>query len=164
MTKNENIFVKLQIEKSQSSGDLMLNIQFDKSAPNFSSDKNEICWSPTLEEIDFIEETFEMISNRKCRTSWESKTTADTQQNTPPLESDSQNSTPTTKEEEPEQESPPSPSETTEDKHKMFVEANEEAIDEVIKRRTGDVDDGLIVEADEKTIIEKVLKQKKRKK
>jgi hypothetical protein len=65
MKKNDKIFVKLQIEKDESSGELMLNIHFDKDTPNFVTDKDVISWCPTIEEINFVNEAFEMISKGK---------------------------------------------------------------------------------------------------
>ena len=65
MRKHDNIFVKLQIEKDRNSGELTLNIQFDKDTPNFFTDKNVISWCPTIEEINFLNEAFELISKRK---------------------------------------------------------------------------------------------------
>ena len=65
MKKNENIHVKLQIEKDRNSGKLTLNVHFDKDTPNFYTDKNVLSWSPTIEEIGFVNEAFEMIS--KCK-------------------------------------------------------------------------------------------------
>ena len=168
MAKNENIFVKLQIEKDQNSGDLTLNIQFDKNAPNFINDKNEIRWSPTLAEIDFIEETFEMISHRKSQSSNRQYTANPPtpppveSEKPPKLESEEQQFESLPKEEESKSSSPSSNAEGKDSQHKIFVQANEETIDEVLKRKIGDFDDGLIVEADEKTIIDRVLKQKKK--
>ena len=65
MDRDDNVFIKLQIEKSQHAGGLMLTINFDKNAPNFSMDEDMIRWGPTFEELDFIIETFEIISKRK---------------------------------------------------------------------------------------------------
>lgn len=65
MKKNENIYVKLQIEKDGDSGKLTLNVHFDKDTANFHTDKNVLSWCPTIEEIDFVNEAFEMIS--KCK-------------------------------------------------------------------------------------------------
>ena len=45
---HDNVFIKLQIEKNQYSGCLMITINFDKDAPNFSIDKNIMRWSPTF--------------------------------------------------------------------------------------------------------------------
>jgi hypothetical protein len=46
---------------------------------------------------------------------------------------------------------------------KILVEADEKTIDDMVKRKTGEIDDdGLLVEVDKATIIDKVLKQKKK--
>lgn len=65
MKKQENIFVSLQLDKDITSGELVLNIQFDRNAPNFFTNKNTISWCPTNEELDFINEAFGMLSKRK---------------------------------------------------------------------------------------------------
>ena len=65
MKKNENIHVKLQIEKDRNSGKLTLNVHFDKDTPNFYTDKNVLSWCPTIEEIDFVNEAYKTIS--KCK-------------------------------------------------------------------------------------------------
>ncbi len=174
MVKNDNIFVKIQIEKDRHSGNLLLNIHFNKDAPNFSTDNNDISWSPTFEEINFIEETFEMISNCKSHNTlhrdkiknYESSLPLEKETEGPP-EVETETKTETFEHEKTDDaENIPSPTtkpEYNDDERKIFVQANEETIDEVLKRRTGVIDDGLIVEADEKTILDKVLKQKKRK-
>jgi len=65
MKKPENVYVSLQLCKDESSGGLVLNIQFDPSAPNFSATKNTLSWYPTIEELDFISEAFGMLSKAK---------------------------------------------------------------------------------------------------
>ena len=65
MKKPENIYVSLQLSKDESSGALVLKIQFDPDAPNFSTMKNTISWCPTIEELDFISEAFGMLSKEK---------------------------------------------------------------------------------------------------
>lgn len=62
MKKPENIYVALKLDKDESSGALMLNIQFDLDAPNFFTTKNSISWCPTSEELDFISEAFGLLS------------------------------------------------------------------------------------------------------
>jgi len=62
MKKNENIFVKLQIEKNINSGKLALNVHFDADTPNFYANRDSINWYPTPEELDFVNETFELLS------------------------------------------------------------------------------------------------------
>lgn len=65
MKKQENIYVSLQLDKDVSSGEIVLHIQFDRNAPNFYTNKNTISWSPTNEELDFINEAFGMLSKKK---------------------------------------------------------------------------------------------------
>ena len=62
MKKPENIFVSLQLNKDDSTGELVLNIQFDQEAPNFYTDNNGISWCPTVEELDFVSEAFRMLA------------------------------------------------------------------------------------------------------
>jgi len=65
MKKPDNIYVSLQLEKDESSGEMQLCIQFDRNAPNFFADKNLISWNPTIEELDFVSEAFSMIAEGK---------------------------------------------------------------------------------------------------
>jgi hypothetical protein len=51
MGKDENIYVKL-----------VLDVHFDKKAPNFHMDNDMISWCPTVEEIRFINESIQKIS------------------------------------------------------------------------------------------------------
>jgi hypothetical protein len=62
MKKPENIYVSLQLNKDESSGELVLNIQFDQEAPNFYTDSTSISWCPTVEELDFVSEAFRMLA------------------------------------------------------------------------------------------------------
>ncbi|MBN1861641.1 MAG: hypothetical protein JW840_09300 [Candidatus Thermoplasmatota archaeon] len=65
MRKQENIYVSLQLDKDASSGEIVLNIQFDRNAPNFFTNKNTLSWSPTNEELEFINEAYGMLSKKK---------------------------------------------------------------------------------------------------
>jgi len=65
MKKPDNIYVALQLRKDQNSGNLLLDIHFNKEAPNFSHDQESISWSPTLEELDFIAEVFDLVAKNK---------------------------------------------------------------------------------------------------
>ena len=170
MTKN-NIYISLQLDRDKQSGGLMLNICFDKSAPNFSSGKTDLVWSPTFEEIDFIVEAFEMISKGK---SFARNEIHDDPEQPPPQ-----------KEVDMEAENTGSPAEVTtfepvksdenpdnyteglgkiekEPEDKIFVQANEDKIDEVLKKRKVNFDEAMIVDDDDKTLIDKVLKKKKK--
>jgi hypothetical protein len=65
MRKTDNIYVSLQLQKDETSGELLLSIQFDQDAPNFSKDDNAISWCPTIEELDFVSEAFGMLAKGK---------------------------------------------------------------------------------------------------
>ena len=65
MKKPENIFISLQLRKDQTSGGLLLDIHFNKDAPNFTMDPENVTWSPTIEELDFIAEVFDLIAKNK---------------------------------------------------------------------------------------------------
>ncbi|HVQ00218.1 MAG TPA: hypothetical protein VMT57_01760 [Candidatus Thermoplasmatota archaeon] len=65
MKRPNNIYVALQLDKDQESGELVLSIQFDKTAPNFFTEKGIISWYPTAEELDFVSEAFDTIGKGK---------------------------------------------------------------------------------------------------
>jgi len=171
MDKKDNIFVKLQIEKDTQSGGLTLGIYFDRNAPNLSTEKDTISWSPTLEEIDFITETFEMISN--CKSQYRQRDDNIKNIKTPFRSQKKIEEPPTVKTEskldefksfetdEDAEETTFQPSTKPEDtEEKIFVQENEETIDEVLTRKKGEPVEEFVTDADEKTIIDKVLKSK----
>jgi hypothetical protein len=61
MKRSENIFIALEIQKDMDSKGLILSIQFDRNAPNFHQENEVISWCPTSDELDFITEAFQMI-------------------------------------------------------------------------------------------------------
>ena len=65
MAVDEHIYIKLEIEKDPTTGQLMILTRFDDQAPNFSQDDKGITWCPTAAEKDFINEAFEMIAKKK---------------------------------------------------------------------------------------------------
>ena len=65
MKRPENIYVSLHLEKDETSAELLLSIQFNKNAPNFSTDNNVISWCPSIEELEFVSEAFEMLAKGK---------------------------------------------------------------------------------------------------
>jgi hypothetical protein len=75
MKKPDNIYVNLQLRKDQTSGGLLLDIHFNKDAPNFSIDHDNINWCPTIEELDFIAEVFDLIAKGKRGTEGKPRST-----------------------------------------------------------------------------------------
>ena len=64
MGEEEDIYIKLEIEKDPNTGQLMILTRFDPEAPNFSQDKEGISWCPTAAEKNFINEAFGMIAKK----------------------------------------------------------------------------------------------------
>ena len=62
MKKNENVYIKLGLEKNFTTGKLQINVQFDTNAPNFTKDKDVYTWSPSHEELEFANEAFELLA------------------------------------------------------------------------------------------------------
>jgi hypothetical protein len=65
MHKNENIHIRLEINKDPNTGQLNLITRFDQNAPNFTKDDKGFNWWPTSEEREFLNEAFDMLSKRK---------------------------------------------------------------------------------------------------
>jgi hypothetical protein len=61
MKINENIFISAEIQKDLKSKKLVVGVKFDKNASNVSTESDTIVWYPTGDEIDFIAEVFELI-------------------------------------------------------------------------------------------------------
>ena len=176
MDKNENVFIKLQIEKDHSSRDLMLILNFDKNAPNFLMDKDTIRWSPTSEELDLVMETYEIISKKKNRVERYDEEVSNT---IPYPHSDDK--TEVSLSDEPSERKvatfeplegdigfKESPSESVldkkDDEEEIFVQVDEKTIDAALKRERVGVGEALILDEDDKSIIDKMLKKREKNK
>jgi len=172
MDKNENVFIKLQIEKDHSSGDLMLILNFDKNAPNFLMDKDTIRWSPTSEELDLVMETYEITSKKKNRVE---RYDEEVRNAIPYPHSDDK--TEVSLSDEPSERKiatfeplegdigfKESPSESVldkkDDEEKIFVQVDEKTIDAALKRESVGVGEALILDEDDKSIIDEMLKKR----
>jgi len=171
MDRDDNVFIKLQIEKSRHAGGLMLTINFDKNAPNFSIDKNIISWAPTSEELDFVIETFEIISKRKNEEDRRDEEIRDDASRFPSdhkMEDSFSKSSekkiatfkPLKGEFDVVKNSPESYSEKKDDEKEIFVQVDDKAIDEALKRKSVDVGEAFIVDEEDKGIIDKMLKKR----
>jgi hypothetical protein len=169
MKKNENIFISLQIVKDQQLKGLHLSVQFDKDAPNVSLERENISWVPTNDEIEFIAEAFELIGGYKGF----GKTITESQHTELPPEI----SEPHTRRSS-EIRIAPLPEDTVievtaesetihsnkqENDDKIFIQADAKKIDEILKRKKPGMDEEYVIESGEKTIIDRMLKQKKKK-
>jgi len=182
MDKDDNVFIKLQIEKSRNAGGLMLTINFDKNSPNFSVDNDMISWSPTFEELDFVIETFGIISKRKNQEDQHPEEIRDDASHFP---SDSKTEDSFSESSEKKiaafeplkgefdviENKPDSLSEKKDDEKKIFVQVDDKTIDEAFKRKSVDVDEALkkksvdveealILDEEDKGIIDRMLKKR----
>lgn len=61
MSKDKNIYIRLEICKDKNTGSLMLQTRFDPNAPNVTLEKDAYFWYPTREEQQFLNEAFDLI-------------------------------------------------------------------------------------------------------
>jgi hypothetical protein len=170
MKKNEHIFISLQIQKDQDSKGLLITVQFDKNAPNFSMGGEDIFWCPTGEEIDFIAEAFGLIDGYKGSQSSTEKPRYTTDHHTPIKSKEQSHSSsemriaplPEEKVIEVTTDSESLPAQKTKD-DKIFVQADDKTIDEVLKRKKPAMNEDYGIESGDKTLIDRMLKQKKKK-
>jgi len=187
MAKDDKIHIKLEICRDEASNKLMIMTHFDTSAPNFFKDDDGYFWMPTMEEKNLLNEVFEFmpassITPSSVKSTLEppekqaifppAKTEVKPEEppldkkeevqptDLPTLEKTSESDAFEATEEEPKTESPTT--EKKEEEKGILVEADDGAIEAAIKKHGLADDDKSIVEADEQTIIEKVLSQKKK--
>ncbi len=66
MSNDDNVYIKLELNKDKNSGKIDIITRFDNNAPNVIIENNEYFWMPTFEEKDFLNEAFLIInSNNK---------------------------------------------------------------------------------------------------
>lgn len=69
MSADDEIFIKLEISRDKTSGELAIIIRLKKSAPNLFVENNNIEWFPTIMEKNLINDTFDLFSNKKTTNS-----------------------------------------------------------------------------------------------
>jgi hypothetical protein len=170
MKKNENIFISLQIQKDLESKKLLLSVQFDKNAPNFSIENDTIFWCPTCDEIDFIAEVFELIGGAEFPDNVIEKPQTTTipsediamdnshhysEIRFPPVEDD------IAIEETPDVGS--SRIKNKENDERILFQADESKIDEILNRKKQVKREDYVTKSGKKILIDRMLKQKKKK-
>jgi len=170
MKRNENIFISLEIQKDLDLKGLSLSIQFDRNAPNFHQENETISWRPTSDELDFITEAFGIIGGNKIPVPEKEEVQQETEipsefdrsdyshrsseiriaplPNNMGIEETEDSETTYSKEEEPEE--------------KVFIQADERKIDEILKRKKQMAKVQDAQDTDEKAYIDKLMKQKKK--
>jgi len=170
MKINENIFISAEIQKDLKSKKLMIGIKFDKNASNISTESGTIVWYPTCDEIDFIAEVFDLIEGvgypeRVIEKSQNTATRSEeiivdssqhsSEMRIPPLEDDR------TMEVRADVRS--SRINDKRDNEKIFFQADEKKIDEILNHKKMVTKEDCVMESGEKTLIDRMLKQKKKK-
>jgi len=151
MVDSNKVNIKLELSRDKNTGKLSLLVRFDASAPNVIVEKDTYAWLPTVEETELINEAFEIFSNKKTSTPTLSPEKIIEKHLEKPASTevlDKKEDTEQAKEE-------PKKDEDAE------VGVGDETIENTIKKHIKEEDE-LLKEADEHTIIDKVLSQKKK--
>ena len=175
MGKDNSIYIKLEITRDKKTGQLNILTHFNNNAPNIHQDKDGVYWIPTEEERHLINDSFELMPttdtlpsiNRVEIKSIPKPTTDQTEPAKPTIETPSPQVE--TKPKLPEEQTPEPPKDENQEQELrsedveegVMIEADDQAIENALKKHTQEKDNGM-VEADEQTIIDKVLKQKKK--
>ncbi len=69
MSKDDNVYVKLELNKNKNSGKIDIVARFNNKAPNITVENNEYFWMPTIEEKNFLNEAFNLFPNSSVKKS-----------------------------------------------------------------------------------------------
>ncbi|MBN2599263.1 MAG: hypothetical protein JXA75_01880 [Candidatus Thermoplasmatota archaeon] len=180
MKRNENIYIALEIQKSAEAKGLALSVQFDRNAPNFLEENGLINWCPTCDELDFITEAFALMGGNHLRFPEKEKETEGEEEVELVQEDDHSSQLEQTNYSHRSSEIriAPLPNNLTieetddrrplnrkdrEDEEKVFIQADEKKIDEILQRKKQMAREHYAHDAEDKTIVERMMKQKKKK-
>ena len=170
MKKNENIAISLQVQRGKESKALFLCVQFDKTAPNFTIDNNSITWYPTSDEIDFIADAFHLIGDSKDKEKTvEEKTTLEPSPEIrsvePSIRSSEIRISPLSDDSviEIAANADAIHSKGNDVDERIFVQADDKKIDEILKRRRAKIEKEFAMESEDKSIMDRMSKQKRKK-
>lgn len=166
MLKNQNIFISLQIEKSPETRALVLNIHFDTNAPNFFIENNMMHWNPTSEEIDFVAEIVDLLSHQEYQQTDDAAYTprVPVEEKTIPQKTYPAATEAAVNETIDSDEIPQLAAKSDVAEEKIFIQADEKKIDEIIKRKkAGFSGEEYVMESSDKSKLDRMMKQKKKK-
>lgn len=168
-----------------STQDIHLKTVFNPKAPNVNNDKNDFSWEPSEDEINFLHKAFTMFETRKFektvddRINERSRSSKQEYVQSPDentIETASNDETQLNDPEEEQEifETPVSQADSKEPideetdfeeipqkEDNVLVSADAKTIDEIVKRKRGESDESIKQVTDD-TILEKILKQKKK--
>ncbi|PNX48474.1 MAG: hypothetical protein BV459_02290 [Thermoplasmata archaeon M11B2D] len=181
MKKNENIFISLEIKKNAESKGLLLSVQFDRNAPNFFQENETFTWSPTHDELYFIKEAFGLMGGNQGQ--WKEKEEPQEEEEAEeeePKDSETSFGMDTTEYSHRSSEIriAPLPNDTTleieedmkssnqknkEEEEKIFIQADEKKIDEILHRKKQATKQQFNTDPNAKIMLDRMMKQKKKK-
>jgi len=170
MKRNENIFISLEIQKDLDTKGLLLSIQFDRNAPNFHQENEMISWCPTSDELDFITEAFTILGSNTLPMPEKEEVEQEVEI---PSEMDQSNYShrsseiriaplPSNMRLEEAEEPETTHSREKDMEEKVFIQADERKIDEILKRKKQMSKNQDAQDSDEKALVDKMMKQKKK--
>lgn len=138
MINDDEINIKLELLKDKNTGKLSIAVRFDTKASNISFENNQCIWIPTSAEKDLLNDAFKLVykTNSHLEVQTKTKETTEPRKENAIHEEDDENDEIGTIEE--------------------TGEIIEETIEKHVRREEP------LKEADEHTIIDKVLSQKKK--
>jgi hypothetical protein len=162
MIKNQNIFISVQIEKNLETKALVLNIHFDTNAPNFFIENKVMHWNPTSDEIGFVSEVVDLLNHHEYQHTNDAEVTprVPSDERTKPPETYTQSDSAMDEAIDPEVIPHLAKSEADE---RIFIQADEKKIDEIIKRKKSGFSEEFVIESNDKSKLDRMLKQKKKK-
>jgi len=180
MGKDNSIYIKIEITRDKKTGELNIVARFDKKAPNFYEEKDSFYWIPTQEEKDLLNDSFDLMPTTDNLPSLnkieiksipkpeniETEKTEPEKTETPKIETPTPQveikPSPPIERPQPETTTPETPQQELSEEEKTKIKnADDQAIENALKRHMGEKDEDM-VQADEQTIIDRVLKEKKK--
>jgi len=163
MINNNEINIRLELLKDKNTGKLSIAIRFDTKAPNVSFEKNEYIWMPTLAERDLINDAFKLILDTNSGLTTQTEKIKETEENkeiNQPDEIEIKKENNLDIKVDVKNEDFPLEKNNKDDEIGRIDETREEIIEETIEKHIKKEEP--LKEADENTIIDKVLNQKKK--
>jgi len=163
MIDNDKINIRVELSKDKNTGKLSIAVRFDTKAPNVSFEKNEYIWIPTLAEKELLNEAFRLLSDTKSLVSAQPKSTIETNENKKTIQP---NKTEFKKEDNfdikvdvKKEDFTLEKNSENEENHEI-AETRDDLIEEAIEKHVKK--EPSLKEADEYTIIDRVINQKKK--
>ncbi len=170
MGEENGIYIKIELCKSENSDEFAIRIHFDQNAPNLFRKGENYSWMPTAEEMNIMNEAYDLIAANKIERSYEKTNYTPPVNNTPPeppVNHEGQNTFDTppleTSEKTTYREETNNGYENNEirqDENKISVsESDRQAIEAALEKHREN--NNFLSESDEQKIIERILNQKK---